>query len=120
MDGFCRRVLDRKDPVIQLIKEFREEKRSNDFTKMTAFTQNIEKNRYKDVGCLDNNRVELTFGKATYIHANFVGFPNSDPKKFICTQGPLPETIEDFWSMVWQEGCRCIIMLCNYLEKVEK
>lgn len=31
-------------------------------------------------------------------------------------QGPLPTTIVDFWSMVWQEGSEFIVMLCNFNE----
>lgn len=34
-------------------------------------------------------------------------------KKFIATQGPLPETLGHFWKMVWNEGVQCIVMVCN-------
>ncbi|ETN78988.1 Protein-tyrosine phosphatase [Necator americanus] len=62
-------------------------KRSNDPSKMTEFVSQIPhgKNRYKDVGCLDNNRVVLKIGSCSYIHANFVASPNN-PRRFICTQ----------------------------------
>ncbi|GMT08243.1 hypothetical protein PENTCL1PPCAC_30417, partial [Pristionchus entomophagus] len=78
---------------------------------------NAQKNRYKDVPCSDYSRVilkELSMG-TDYIHGNFCGTPKN-PKRFICTQGPMPTTIVDFWSMVWQEGSEFIVMLCNFNE----
>ncbi|VDO25872.1 unnamed protein product [Heligmosomoides polygyrus] len=102
-----------------LIAEFRAMKRGNDFTKMTEFlAQNPNgKNRYKDVGCLDNNRVILTVGSCSYIHANYVSTPDN-PKRFICTQAPLPSTCAEFWCMVVQESSDVILMLCNFIEQV--
>ncbi|PIO57720.1 hypothetical protein TELCIR_20860, partial [Teladorsagia circumcincta] len=70
----------------------------------------------KDVGCLDNNRVVLTLGSCSYIHANYVSTPDN-PKKFICTQAPLPATCEEFWCMVVQEEAEVILMLCNFIEQ---
>ena len=32
---------------------------------------------------------------------------------FLATQGPLPETISDFWRMVWEQNSRTIVMLTN-------
>ncbi|EYB89287.1 hypothetical protein Y032_0233g3078 [Ancylostoma ceylanicum] len=102
-----------------LIEEFRKMKRTNDLTKMTEFVAQIHKgkNRYKDVGCLDNNRVVLTVGPCSYIHANYVSTPDN-PKKFICTQAPLPDTCAEFWCMVVQESAEVIVMLCNFIEQV--
>lgn len=104
-----------------LIAEFRAMKRGNDFTKMTEFlAQNPNgKNRYKDVGCLDNNRVILTVGSCSYIHANYVSTPDN-PKRFICTQAPLPSTCAEFWCMVVQESSDVILMLCNFIEQKAK
>ncbi len=46
-----------------------------------------------------------------FINASFVaGGPLLNT--FICAQGPLPETIADFWAMVWQEKAGMIVMLC--------
>ncbi|VDM71293.1 unnamed protein product, partial [Strongylus vulgaris] len=73
-----------------LIAEFKGMKRGNDFTVMTAFVAEIPngRNRYKDVGCLDNRRVVVNIGSTSYIHANYVSTPNN-PKRFICTQVSL-------------------------------
>ncbi|KAK4521360.1 uncharacterized protein ATC70_011975 [Mucor velutinosus] len=31
--------------------------------------------------------------------------------RYISTQGPLPVTFDDFWTVVWDEGCSVIVML---------
>jgi len=35
---------------------------------------------------------------------------------FIATQGPLDNTIGDFWQMVWQYDVTNIIMLCDFCD----
>ncbi|KAK5973003.1 Receptor-type tyrosine-protein phosphatase S, partial [Trichostrongylus colubriformis] len=104
-----------------LIAEFKGMRRMNDFTLMTEFVQQnpLGRNRYKDVGCLDNFRVILTIGNVQYIHANYVSTPVS-AKRFICTQAPLPKTCPDFWNMVVQEKSVAILMLCNFIEQNAK
>ncbi|KAK5977332.1 Receptor-type tyrosine-protein phosphatase C, partial [Trichostrongylus colubriformis] len=110
-----------KKGVQGLIAEFKAMKRVNDFTKMTEFVAQIPegRNRYKDVGCLDNDRVILKIGPVSYIHANYVSTP-VNPKRFICTQAPLPKTCPDFWYMVVQEKSVAILMLCNFVEQNAK
>ncbi|RCN45551.1 Protein-tyrosine phosphatase [Ancylostoma caninum] len=70
-----------------------------------------------DVFCTDETRVVLSWppGENDYIHANWVSGSDT-PKKFICTQAPTKNTVEDFWRMIWQEGCKSIVMLCNITE----
>ncbi|PIO67816.1 Protein-tyrosine phosphatase [Teladorsagia circumcincta] len=84
-----------------------------------AFRANQEfgRNRYQDVPCQDQCRVVLKWHRAAtdYIHANFVGTPVS-PRRFILTQGPLEQTVNEFWHMVLQEEAETIIMLCNCIE----
>ncbi|VDM48482.1 unnamed protein product, partial [Toxocara canis] len=80
-----------------------------------ALSENPKKNRYKNVPCLDCTRVKLK-GNNEYIHANYVQSA-SNPKRFICTQGPLSATANDFWRMIAQEKVESIIMLCNVVEE---
>lgn len=52
-----------------------------------------------------------------YIHANWVEMPGLG-NRFICAQGPMPNTINDFWRMVWQEKAASIgkcayVYICN-------
>ncbi|KAL6740215.1 hypothetical protein Aduo_013592 [Ancylostoma duodenale] len=75
-----------------------------------AFKANPDKNRYNDIQCIDETRVILRDHTSDYIHANWMTTPKG--KKFICTQGPMSNTISDFWHMILQEDCRTIIMLC--------
>ncbi|KIH43708.1 hypothetical protein ANCDUO_26281 [Ancylostoma duodenale] len=76
----------RKGPL-GLAADFRQMKRKDDPLPMSEFIAQEPngKNRYKDIGCLDNNRVVLSIGPCSYIHANYVSTPNN-PKRFICTQ----------------------------------
>lgn len=41
-------------------------------------------------------------------------------KTYIATQGCLPNTIVDFWSMIWQENSRVIVMTTKEIERTKK
>ena len=38
-------------------------------------------------------------------------------RKYILTQGPLPNTIVHFWLMVWEQDSKAVIMLNKLVEK---
>lgn len=44
---------------------------------------------------------------------------NGQEKVYIATQGPMPNTVSDFWEMVWQEEVSLIIMLTQLQEGKE-
>ncbi|XP_039459970.1 receptor-type tyrosine-protein phosphatase V-like [Oreochromis aureus] len=75
---------------------------------------NREKNRYPSILPYDHCRVRLSvqnsYPHTDYINANFVPGGGSE-RDFICTQGPLPNTIADFWRMVWEQNVRIVVMV---------
>jgi tyrosine-protein phosphatase non-receptor type 9 len=100
------------------------------------------KNRYRDVICLDDSRIKLKvtenghavaasggsdesststptdlhIARNDYIHANYVdGYKQKNA--FISTQGPLEETVEDFWRMIWEQQVLVIAMTTKVLEQ---
>ncbi|GMR36259.1 hypothetical protein PMAYCL1PPCAC_06454, partial [Pristionchus mayeri] len=78
---------------------------------------NKHKNRYANIPAYDHSRVVLN-GQAgsDYINANYIdGYERQ--RAYIATQGPLPETFDDFWRMVWEEDSRTIVMLTNLEEQ---
>ena len=51
----------------------------------------------------------------TYINANWVsGFARE--REYILTQGPMSNTILDFWRMVWESNARNIVMITKLIE----
>ncbi|NXR17961.1 PTPRJ phosphatase, partial [Cinclus mexicanus] len=81
--------------------------------------ENRGKNRYNNVLPYDISRVKLSnqsSGTGDYINANYMPGYNSK-KAFIAAQGPLPNTIEDFWQMIWEKNIYSIIMLTKCVEQ---
>ncbi|XP_004700506.1 receptor-type tyrosine-protein phosphatase R isoform X2 [Echinops telfairi] len=83
------------------------------------------KNRYKTILPNPLSRVclrpkTLTDTLSTYINANYIRGYNGEEKAFIATQGPMINTVNDFWQMVWQEDSPVIVMITKLKEKNEK
>jgi receptor-type tyrosine-protein phosphatase N len=77
--------------------------------------ENKKKNRYPDKLPYDHNRAILnsllSASNSDYINGSMV--TDHDPRNpsYIVTQGPLNQTLADFWQMVWEQGCVVIVML---------
>ncbi|KAL4069294.1 hypothetical protein J3A83DRAFT_4250288 [Scleroderma citrinum] len=50
-----------------------------------------------------------------YVNASYVQ-PLGTRKKYIATQGPLPATFVDFWTLVWEQNVHVIVMLTREVE----
>ncbi|XP_051854608.1 tyrosine-protein phosphatase non-receptor type 7 isoform X1 [Antechinus flavipes] len=82
------------------------------------------KDRYKTI--LPNPQSRVCLGRAQsqedgdYINANYIRGYDGREKVYIATQGPMRNTVSDFWEMVWQEEVPLIIMLTQLQEGKEK
>ncbi|XP_069012826.1 tyrosine-protein phosphatase non-receptor type 12 isoform X2 [Embiotoca jacksoni] len=85
--------------------------------------ENVKKNRYKDILPFDHSRVKLTLKTTNqdtdYINANFIKGMDG-PEAYIATQGPLPNTVIDFWRMNWEYNVAVIVMACREFEMGRK
>ncbi|XP_011315079.1 tyrosine-protein phosphatase non-receptor type 1 isoform X2 [Fopius arisanus] len=78
--------------------------------------QNKNLNRYRDVAPYDHSRIILQKGPYDYINANLLNVERAH-RRYILTQGPLPNTSGHFWLMVWEQNSKAIVMLNKVIEK---
>ncbi|XP_025073223.1 tyrosine-protein phosphatase non-receptor type 7-like isoform X3 [Pogonomyrmex barbatus] len=78
------------------------------------------KNRYSSVLPNLQTRVVLPGSSddplAGYINANYIRGYDGENARYIATQGPLANTIADFWRMVWTEKVPVIVMITRLNE----
>ncbi|XP_037883994.1 tyrosine-protein phosphatase Lar isoform X4 [Glossina fuscipes] len=84
------------------------------------YEYNKSKNRYANVTAYDHSRVilPLTDGVvgSDYINANYCdGYRKHNA--YVATQGPLQETIGDFWRMCWELKTATIVMMTRLEER---
>ena len=70
--------------------------------------------RYSDIKPYKHNTLKMS-NKSQYINASPINIQGKQ-NYFISTQGPKPETIEDFWTMVYDYNSNIVVMLCKLLE----
>uniref|UniRef100_A0A671FM75 Receptor-type tyrosine-protein phosphatase H n=1 Tax=Rhinolophus ferrumequinum TaxID=59479 RepID=A0A671FM75_RHIFE len=91
----------------------------NQSQRVASAPENSAKNRYRNVLPYDWSRVPLRpiSGEpgSDYINASFMPGLWS-PREFIAAQGPLPQTVGDFWRLVWEQQSHTLVMLTNCTE----
>ena len=83
-----------------------------------------KKNRYKDVLPYSSNRVILEGDGSKkplvdpkgYINASFLSYSLAPRLKYIATQEPKSNTVDDFWKMVWQQKVQYIVSLLQNVD----
>ena len=78
-------------------------------------------NRYINILPNPRTRVRLTEvdddETTRFINANFIQAHDGTARRYIAAQGPLPETVESFWRMIWEKNVKSIIMVTGLVEK---
>ncbi|KAG1777340.1 hypothetical protein EV702DRAFT_969807, partial [Suillus placidus] len=90
---------------------------------ITAGVEKGAKNRYNHIWPFEHARVRLHDGHKSrdpspvddYVNASYVQ-PLGTRKRYIATQGPLPATFIDFWTLVWEQNVHVIVMLTREFE----
>ncbi|KAM9474760.1 tyrosine-protein phosphatase non-receptor type 18 isoform 1-T2 [Clarias gariepinus] len=120
-----------RDGEIDIASEYTRIKQQNDLLKQNygltcaagGNQENAKKNRYKDILPYDQTRVVLSPTtpeySCDYINANFIKGA-TESRKYIATQGPLSNTVVDFWRMIWEYDIKVIIMACKEIELGKK
>ncbi|TFK40934.1 hypothetical protein BDQ12DRAFT_767153 [Crucibulum laeve] len=85
---------------------------------ITAGVEKGAKNRYRHIWPFEHARVRLHQRRESdddYINASYVQ-PLGTSKRYIATQGPLPATFVDFWTLCWEQNVHVIVMLTREIE----
>ncbi|KAG9086974.1 hypothetical protein FRC06_002794 [Ceratobasidium sp. 370] len=73
---------------------------------------------YKNIWPYEHARVRLqaaTDDGSDYVNASYVQ-PRGTRLSYIATQGPMPTTYVDFWTMIWEQNVHVIVMLTRQIE----
>ncbi|KAI0668741.1 hypothetical protein C8Q78DRAFT_243340 [Trametes maxima] len=85
---------------------------------ITAGLEKGAKNRYRNIWPFEHARVRLRKTKPDdddYMNASYVQ-PLGTTRRYIATQGPLPATFADFWTLCWEQNVHVIVMLTREIE----
>ncbi|XP_053706117.1 tyrosine-protein phosphatase non-receptor type 1-like isoform X2 [Synchiropus splendidus] len=84
--------------------------------KVARLPENKSRNRYRDVSPFDHSRIRLQQSDNDYINASLISVEEAE-RRYILTQGPLPNTCGHFWQMVWEQQSVGVVMLNRVIEK---
>lgn len=122
-DSNISKIKDKLDRPDEIIKEFNKIEKIDNLrnpeyeSKIYKGFVDASKNRYVDILPIDATRVKLHPDNG-YINANYINglLDTFTDRKFIATQAPIDNTIEDFWKMVSQQNITFIVMLTDLTE----
>ncbi|KAL9642640.1 hypothetical protein ABK040_009719 [Willaertia magna] len=111
--------------IVNLLFKRLNESGKEEFIKLRKFEKKLNfnfdislkfenKNRYSNILANEETRVKIEMDKNFYINANYIQI--SKNVKAIATQGPLQNTIYDFYKMIIVKNVPCIVMLANVME----
>lgn len=76
-------------------------------------------NRYKNIVAYDATRATIKKNSANknndYINANWVP-GHQRARGYLATQGPVPDSFNAHWQLVWESGIETIVMVTNEIE----
>ncbi|CAD8099346.1 unnamed protein product [Paramecium sonneborni] len=107
---FLRQSTETKDHDKQLIKTVQVQ-RLNRYSNILPFSHSIVKPEVQATNKFSTPREKF------YINANYIKGINNVEKQYIATQGPIPESIDDFWHMIWTNNVGIVIMLCALCDR---
>ncbi|XP_059510353.1 receptor-type tyrosine-protein phosphatase U-like [Stegostoma tigrinum] len=87
--------------------------------KMSKKKVRRSESRYVNITVYDCRQTKLPpyLEDPGFIYLNLSYFiAHHKAKQFIAAQGPKREMMYDFWRMVWQEHCKCIVMITKLVE----
>ncbi|XP_077393958.1 tyrosine-protein phosphatase non-receptor type 21-like isoform X1 [Festucalex cinctus] len=115
-DERCK-ILERHMEMGELLKEYESIPKCRPAAECTVaqMAESADKNRFQDVLPYDDTRVELVPTKENntgYINASHVKINVGGHEwNYIASQGPLSNTCQDFWQMVWEQSVAIIAMV---------
>ncbi|KAH8555980.1 protein-tyrosine phosphatase-like protein [Umbelopsis sp. PMI_123] len=87
------------------------------FSLSTALSPVVQdKNRYSDIIPFNHTRVVLKSTANDYINASHIVPPYNIPRSYIASQGPVEESICDFWTMILEQNSQIIVCLTPEVE----
>ncbi|CAK67030.1 unnamed protein product (macronuclear) [Paramecium tetraurelia] len=115
--------------ISEFVKSFPQRKLVREFDYLCQITETKEHeknfcqneniqhlNRYIDILPYKHTIVSCNINEKFYINANYIRGIDNVEKKYIATQGPIQQSVNDFWHMIWTNEVGVIIMLCKLVD----
>jgi len=103
--------------VVREFEKIPKKKVSSCNTNVALVSDNVNRNRFKDVVPYDENRVKITNDKDNkfgYVNASHISATVGDQQRFyIAAQGPMATTVHHFWSMIQECDVHLVVMLTD-------